>query len=70
MQRTRDCTYDRYGNRTGFVQVIGEAIMATTPGINANTNRFNGSQGFVYDENGNITQDVDPVTSHTSDMVK
>lgn len=44
--------------------------MVTTPGINANTNRFNGSQGFVYDENGNITQDVDPVTSHTSDMVK
>ena len=57
--------YDVYGNRTSFSQTIGATTVNTTPSINASTNRFNTGQGFSYDANGNITQDVDPITAHT-----
>ena len=56
--------YDRYGNRTSFSQNIGGNTTALNPSINANTNRFNSGQGFVYDANGNVTNDIDPVTGH------
>lgn len=57
--------YDVYGNRTSFSQTIGSTTINTTPSIDAGTNRFSGSQGFAYDKNGSITQDVDPLNSHT-----
>lgn len=57
--------YDVYGNRTSFSQTIGSTTTTTTPTVNASTNRFNTGQGFTYDANGNLTQDVDAVSSHT-----
>lgn len=57
--------YDLYGNRTSFSQTIGSTTTSTTPTVNASTNRFNTGQGFAYDANGNVTQDVDAVSSHT-----
>lgn len=57
--------YDVYGNRTSFSQTIGSTTTTTTPTVNASTNRFNTGQGFAYDANGNVTQDVDAVSSHT-----
>jgi RHS repeat-associated protein len=56
--------YDLYGNRTSFSQNIGGNTTATNPSINASTNRFNTGQGFSYDANGNVVNDVDPVTGH------
>ncbi|MGE3467404.1 MAG: RHS repeat domain-containing protein, partial [Pyrinomonadaceae bacterium] len=61
--------YDLYGNRTSFSQNIGGNTTATNPSINPNTNRFNTGQGFVYDANGNVIQDVDPVTGHSRQFV-
>ena len=57
-------TYDPYGNRQTFTQNIGGITTAPNPGVNVNTNRFNTGQGFNYDKNGNVTNDVDPVTTH------
>ncbi len=57
--------YDVYGNRTSFSQTIGGTTTSTTPSVNATTNRFNGSQGFSYDKNGNVINDVDAATSHS-----
>ncbi len=57
--------YDVYGNRTSFSQTIDVTTINTTPSIDASSNRFSSSQGFSYDKNGNITQDVDPINSHT-----
>lgn len=37
----------------------------TLPGVDQGTNRFNLNQGYGYDANGNIIQDVDPATGHT-----
>jgi RHS repeat-associated core domain len=50
--------YDRYGNRTGFSQQkIGEPAITQTPTIDPATNRLTTAQGYVYDLNGNLTQD-------------
>lgn len=62
-------TYDRYGNRTGFTQNIGGVTNAPNPTIDVNTNRFNGSQGFLYDKNGNVIADIDPITSQSRTFV-
>src|SRR5690606_2663866 len=56
---SQEFEYDRYGNRTGIDQSIGLLIHNTTPTIDVNTNRFNPSQGFTYDKNGNIVNDID-----------
>jgi RHS repeat-associated protein len=61
--------YDRYGNRSSFTQNIAGNSSATNPTVDQNTNRFNDSQGFVYDNNGNVIHDVDPVTSLTRTFV-
>jgi RHS repeat-associated protein len=50
--------YDRFGNRTGFSQQIGQLAYNQTPTIDSSTNRFSSGQGFNYDRNGNITQDI------------
>jgi RHS repeat-associated protein len=53
--------YDRFGNRTNFTQVVGTQQLAinnqTLPSIDATSNRFNLNQGYVFDKNGNITED-------------
>lgn len=55
-------TYDRYGNRNNFSQIIGSEQLPisnlTNPSINPSTNRFNAGQGYVYDKNGNLIQDA------------
>lgn len=54
-------TYDRYGNRIGHQKFFGATQITldstTHPAIDTNTNRFNGSQGFTYDKNGNLVTD-------------
>lgn len=51
-------SYDRYGNRTSInQQKQGEQPITQTPAIDAASNRFLPGQGFVYDANGNLTQD-------------
>jgi len=54
--------YDRYGNRTSFNQTIGSTNINTTPAIDADTNRFD-DDDFIYDANGNVVGDIDPITS-------
>jgi RHS repeat-associated protein len=51
--------YDRFGNRTSFCQQIGTTTNTQTPAIDPNTNRFTTGQGYVYDFNGNLTQDAE-----------
>jgi hypothetical protein len=55
--------YDRYGNRIGFTQNIAGITTAPNPSIDTDSNRFNLNQGFSYDKNGNVTSNVDPITS-------
>ncbi len=56
--------YDRYGNRTGFHQRIGDYQRTdATPTIDPLTNRFTDLTTFAYDQNGNITRDIDQVTN-------
>jgi RHS repeat-associated protein len=40
----------------------------TTPAVDRSTNRFT-SSSFIYDRNGNITADIDPVTSQARSFV-
>lgn len=55
---SQNFAYDRYGNRTGFSQQkIGEQPINQTPAVDPASNRFTTGQGFVYDFNGNLTQD-------------
>lgn len=61
---TQTFGYDVYGNRTSFAQTIGGIQTNGTPLVNPNTNRFT-SSNFTYDKNGNVTQDIDPVTNQT-----
>jgi RHS repeat-associated protein len=53
--------YDRFGNRTGHDKFIGTTQITqnsiTHPQIDAATNRFSANQGYIYDKNGNQTQD-------------
>jgi RHS repeat-associated protein len=49
--------FDRYGNRTGFIQTVGLLTTNTTPSIDTATNRFSTGQGYVYDLSGNLIQD-------------
>jgi YD repeat-containing protein len=55
--------YDRFGNRIGRSQTIGNTTLTnnsqTLPNIDPNTNRFVQGQGYVYDKVGNIKQDLD-----------
>lgn len=55
--------YDRFGNRTGFSQIIGSVQLVldnkTFPQIDATTNRFNSGQGYSYDFSGNVITDAD-----------
>ncbi len=60
---SQEFSYDRYGNRIGIDQLVGSLTLNTTPSVDVNTNRFSPSQGFTYDKNGNIINDVDPVTT-------
>ena len=60
--------YDVYGNRTGFTQAVGANQTSGTPAVDAATNRFT-STNFTYDKNGNITADIDPLTSTTRQFV-
>lgn len=61
--------YDIYGNRTSFTQSgSGLPTISAPPGVNANTNRFT-STNFAYDKNGNITSDIDSVTSQARSFV-
>lgn len=52
--------YDRYGNRTGFEQIVGQNQLqindVTHPTINPANNRFDEEQDYLYDKNGNLTQ--------------
>jgi RHS repeat-associated protein len=56
-------SYDRYGNRIGHDKFVGTTQLVldnkTHPTIDANTNRFNPNQGYVYDKNGNLTDDAE-----------
>jgi uncharacterized protein RhaS with RHS repeats len=61
-------TYDRYGNRSSFTQNIGGNTNATNPSVDQNKNRFT-STDFVYDKNGNVTTDKDPVSNLTRTFV-
>jgi len=62
--------YDRYGNRTGFGELInGTRTSRTAPTVNASTNRFSTGQGFTYDKNGNVVQDIDAVTSQNRTFI-
>ena len=50
--------YDRYGNRTSIdQQKLGEQPITQTPAIDPASNRISSNQGFLYDANGNLTQD-------------
>lgn len=50
--------YDRYGNRTSLSQQkVGEQQIVHTPTVGTIDNRITPGQGFVYDFNGNVTQD-------------
>jgi hypothetical protein len=55
-------SYDRFGNRTGFYQKVGDDVLPinnqTLPQIDPTTNRFSTGQGYVYDYNGNLIQDA------------
>lgn len=62
---TQTFDYDRYGNRTAFTQTVGGVTThSSTPAVDAGKNRFT-STDFDYDNNGNIVQDKDPVTTQT-----
>jgi RHS repeat-associated protein len=54
--------YDRFGNRISLVDEINGQIQTNTnlnhPTIDANKNRFDLNQGYVYDKNGNLTTDA------------
>jgi RHS repeat-associated protein len=54
--------YDRFGNRTGFGQAIGQTQLQinseTLPEIEPLTNRFKSGQNYTYDKNGNLTIDA------------
>ena len=56
--------YDRFGNRTNFTDEINGQTQTNTnlthPTIDANTNRFNLNQGYLFDKNGNLTSSIDP----------
>jgi len=63
-------SYDRFGNRTFFEELInGIRSARTAPSVNADTNRFSAQQGFTYDKNGNVVQDSDAVTSQNRTFV-
>lgn len=49
--------YDRYGNRSSFTQNILGNTAVSNPTINTGTNRYNSSQGYTFDANGNVTTD-------------
>lgn len=67
---TQNWTYDRYGNRLAFSQNIGGQTSSYNPTLDStHNNRFATGQGFTYDKNGNIVNDIDPVTSHTRQFV-
>lgn len=56
-------SYDRYGNRrfdtsTGSTTTLAQSNSVTNPQIDAATNRFSANQGYLYDANGNLTQDA------------
>lgn len=65
---TQTFGYDVYGNRTSLSQNIGGVTYNTTPAVSSSTNRFS-SSGFTYDANGNVTADVDAVTSQGRSFV-
>ena len=55
--------YDRYGNRTGFSEMVGQTATPLNnvnhPNINASNNRFAANQGYEYDYSGNLIQDAE-----------
>ncbi|MGB7202045.1 MAG: RHS repeat-associated core domain-containing protein [Pyrinomonadaceae bacterium] len=66
---TQNWSYDVFGNRSTFTQNIAGNTAATNPTVDQNTNRFNAGQGFVYDKNGNIIQDVDAAIGHSRQFI-
>ena len=61
--------YDVYGNRAAFTQNIAGNTSAPNPTVDANTNRFVTGQGFAYDKNGNVVNDIDAATSQSRTFV-
>ena len=55
--------YDRFGNRTDFKKFVGTTQITldniTFPSVNAAKNRFDETQGYTYDKNGNIIIDAE-----------
>ena len=51
------------------MQNISGIANNVTAAIDPLTNRFNTGQGFTYDKNGNVVQDVDAVTSQARTFV-
>lgn len=49
--------YDRFGNRTSFIQMLDSQQTNQTPSVDPATNRFTTGQGFEYDFNGNLVTD-------------
>lgn len=62
-------SYDIYGNRSTFTQNIAGNTSAPNPTVDPNTNRFVTGQGFVYDKNGNVIQDVDAATAQSRTFI-
>jgi RHS repeat-associated protein len=56
-------SYDRYGNRLSHDKFVGVTQLTldnkTHPTINPANNRFNDNQGYIYDKNGNLTDDAE-----------
>ena len=61
--------YDRYGNRVSFYENVGGIVRNQTPAVEGATNRFVLGQGYSYDKNGNVTNDIDPVTSQARQFI-
>jgi RHS repeat-associated protein len=60
--------YDIYGNRNSSTKIIGGNQTNGAPTVSTSTNRFT-SSFFTYDANGNLTVDVDPLTSQVRQFV-
>jgi RHS repeat-associated protein len=57
--------YDRYGNRTNQTVTAGTAV-ANSVAVSATTNRIT-TAGYIYDANGNVTNDGSNVLSYDAE---
>lgn len=55
--------YDRYGNRTSYEKYSGSTQLTlndvTNPGVDDDTNHLLSTDGYTFDENGNMTVDAE-----------